>query len=89
MHDRRRDIVERIITERERNFMLPGSETDTRKGVNDWLVTAISYLAQARQRGVEKPSQADFEEELVKAAAVILAALEHGDFMTQKGFLSN
>jgi hypothetical protein len=87
MHDRRRDIVERIIGERERNFSLPGSETDTLKGVNDWLMTAIFYLSQARQRGAEQTTQLDYEDELVKAAAIILAALEHADFMSSKGLL--
>jgi hypothetical protein len=87
MPDRRRDIVDRIIGERERNLMLPGSETDTIKGVNDWLITAIFYLSQARQRGAEQTTQLDYEDELVKAAAIILAALEHADFMSEKGLL--
>lgn len=87
MPDRRHDLIDRIVTERERQLSLPGSETDTRKGVNDWLMTAIFYLSQARQRGVEQTTQLDYEDELIKASAIILAALEHADFMSSKGLL--
>lgn len=87
MPERRQELVDRIVAERERNFMLPGSESDTLKGVNDWLMTAIFYLSQARQRGSEHPQKAEYEDDLVKACAVILAALEHSDHMVTKGVL--
>ncbi len=89
MPNRRQEFVDRIVGERERNFMLPGSEHDVVKTVNDWLVTAISYIAQARQRGFALTSQEDFEDELVKGAAVILAALEHSDLMSQTSLLNH
>lgn len=87
MHDRRRELVDRIAGERERQFTLPGSETDSLKTVNDWLMTAIFYISQARQRGVAQTSRVEYEDELVKAAAVLLAALEHSEFMVEKGLL--
>jgi hypothetical protein len=87
MHDRRQEFLDRIAGERERNFMLPGSEGDTLKTCNDWLVTAISYLAQTRQRGVEQTTKFEYEDGLIKAAAIIVAALEHGEFMVGKGLL--
>ena len=67
--------------------MLPGSESDTKKSVNDWLMTAIFYLAQARQRGLENTTKEVYENELITSASIILAALEHSDFMSDKGLL--
>ena len=87
MSDNRSYILSRIERERERQFMLPGSESDTRKGVNDWLMTATSYIADARQRAVSTPTLEEFEDGLIKAAAVILAGLEHAAYMKTKGLL--
>jgi hypothetical protein len=37
---------------------------------------------------LEAPSSVEFEKELIKAAAVIIAALEHTELMKDKGELS-
>jgi len=87
MSEKRSELLARIERERERQFMLPGSESDGKKGVNDWLVTATSYLTDARQRGFSRPSIEEFEDGMVKAAAVILAGLEYAAHMKSEGLL--
>lgn len=75
------DFIERIKQERERQFSLPGSEFDMNNGPNDWVAIAARYLSEgACSRGIV-PSQEDFEDCLVKAAAVILAGLDHCNHM--------
>lgn len=88
-------IVERILTERERQKTLPGSEWDSKNSVNDWIAIASHYLTQQAKRkssarftrGVSL-TQEDFEDDMIKAAAVILAALEHSDTLKANGDLS-
>ena len=85
----RSDILERIKSERERQLDLPGSELDANNTVNDWVAIAGYYLSQeARRATTNQTRQTDFESELVKAAAVIVAALEHSENMKDKGELS-
>ncbi len=85
---RRGEIVARIIAERERQFNLPGIEYDIRNSPNDWLALIGRYLYEPSRRGAVNPTRNDFEDCLVKAAAIMLAALEHGDTMTQDGKFS-
>jgi hypothetical protein len=66
---------------------MPGSERDSAKKSNDWVTCALFYLAQAGDRRGESARRVDFEDGLVKAAAVILAALEHADLMSGDGRL--
>ena len=75
------DILEMIINERNRQFNLPGSEWDAIKAPNDWISVANHYLSEESRRNSELPKKEDFEESLVKSAAIILAALEHIDIM--------
>jgi hypothetical protein len=85
----RSDILERIKSERERQLDLPGSELDANNTVNDWIAIAGYYLSQeARRATTIQTRQSDFESELIKAAAVIVAALEHSENMKDKGELS-
>ena len=85
----RSDILERIKAERERQLDLPGSELDANNTVNDWIAIAGYYLSQEARRATTLQSrQVDFEKELIKAAAVIVAALEHSQHMKSKGELS-
>ncbi len=72
----RSDILARIEAERERQFNLPGSENDVRNTPNEWAAIAGHYLFEEIRRGANSPSLSDYEDSLVKAAAVILAALE-------------
>jgi hypothetical protein len=83
----RQEIVDRILSERERNFNLPGSEWDMKNTPNDWISIATSYLSSASSRKHTLPAGNDFEEELIKSAAVILAALEYVNSMRNNGTL--
>ena len=77
----REDFIKRINSERERQYSLPGSEFDINNGPNDWVAIASRYLSDsARSRGIT-PSQDEFEDFMVKAAAIILAALDHSEHM--------
>lgn len=77
----RQELALRVLAERERQTELPGLEYDVRNGPSDWVSIAAHYLFEEIGRGGGKPSRAAFEDSLIKAAAVILAALEHGDHM--------
>jgi hypothetical protein len=86
MTSRRDEIVERIREERVRQFNLPGSEFDARNTPNDWAAIASHYLNENVRRGGNFPDKAAFEASLIKAAAVIIAALEHSDTIMKKDF---
>lgn len=95
MNDKIQSLVTRIINERERQKTLPGSEWDSNNTVNDWIAIASHYLSQqAKRRGSVRimrggpVTQEDYEDDLIKAAAVILAALEYSGHLKDKGELS-
>jgi hypothetical protein len=90
MSIKRNSILDRIKQERERQVEIPGSEFDANNSPNDWIAIATYYLAQETRRAtmLEAPSSVEFEKELIKAAAVIIAALEHTELMKDKGELS-
>lgn len=79
----RGQYVDRIVGERVRQLNLPGSEWDLKREPNDWLAIAGKYLFEASSTKNQQPTQAQYEEVLIKSAAVILAALEHCDLMVQ------
>lgn len=81
-------IAQRVITERERHFELPGREFDMSNSPNDWVAIVGRYLFEETRRGAVKPTRAAFEDSLVKAAAVIVAALEHCSSMELRGDFS-
>jgi hypothetical protein len=81
----RSDILGKIEEERERQFNLPGSEGDVRNTPNEWVAIASHYLSENVRRGNNAPSRSEFEDSLVKAAAVILAALESVPAMSALG----
>lgn len=94
MTDKTSDLLERIRQERDRQRILPGSEWDSKNSINDWIATAGHYLNEPAIRKSSssyvrgsKPSQEEFEECLVKAGAVILAALEHATHLKNNGDL--
>lgn len=88
-------LLERIKQERDRQRSLPGSEFDEKNSVNDWVAIAGHYLNEPAKRkgptshwGGVPVSKTDYEDSLIKAAAVIVAALEHADVLKKKGDLS-
>ncbi|RYF14863.1 MAG: hypothetical protein EOO77_13865 [Oxalobacteraceae bacterium] len=81
------ELLNRIDSERLRQFNLPGSEYDQRNTPNDWVAIAMHYLSEDVRRGGTMPDRAAFEDSLIKAGAVILAALEHTDQMERAGTL--
>lgn len=74
-------IANKIITERERHFDLPGSEFDLKNTPNDWIAIISHYLTEEVRRGQILPNKQSFEDNLIKSAAVIMATLEHLDVM--------
>ncbi len=78
-----------VREERERQFLLSlggnTEEFDKSNTVNDWIAYIIAYLGRAAQK-VErnKREQLDTRENLVKAAALCIAAIESLD----KGYMS-
>ncbi len=69
-------IMAAIEAERERQFNLPGSETDLRRSPNEWAAIIGHYVFDEVMRGNTPPDRVEYEINLVKAAAVIVAALE-------------
>lgn len=76
-------FVKLVTTERERQYNLPGTETDYSKSPNDWIATICSILGEGIERSGIPPSRHDFERAITKAAAVCLAALEHAEVMME------
>jgi hypothetical protein len=85
----REAIMHRVLGERERQFSLPGREFDVLFTTNDWLAIIGRYVFEEVQRGAVKPSRENFEDCLVKAAAIIVAALEHCPIMEERGNFSD
>lgn len=73
----RDNLLNLIQQERARQESLPGSEFDQKHSQNDWIAIATMYLSRAANRKHTPTSKEEFQENLVKAAAVILAALEY------------
>jgi hypothetical protein len=87
---KRSELLESIMKERERQVDLPGSEHDDNNTPNDWIAIATYYSSQNTRRAtmLTPPSSDEYKDDLTKAAAVILAALEHLDSMKEKKNLS-
>lgn len=79
MHELRQQILQQIETERARQENLPGSEYDQKHTRNDWIAIASMYLTRPANRKSTPTSKDEYRSSLIKAAAVILAALEHND----------
>jgi hypothetical protein len=80
----RDDLVQRIVDERARQFDLPGREMDVANTPNDWVTVASAYLHDGATRNHMKPDLDEYQDALIKAAAVILAALEYCPYMEKK-----
>lgn len=72
-------ILGEISGERDRQFNLPGSEFDQLHSMNDWIAIAAQYLTRCADRKHTKGDRDEQRESLIKAAAVIVAAIEHID----------
>ena len=82
------EIITRIINERERQFNLAGIELDIKNTPNDWTTIAAHYLFEHIRRGPFKPVRENYEDCLIKTAAILLAALEHCDKMDSSNYFS-
>jgi hypothetical protein len=80
-------ILERIADERARQNDLPGSEWDAKNTPGDWVAMITHYVSSEVRRNGIVPETEEFEDNLVKAAAVIIAALENVTTMKQRGEL--
>jgi hypothetical protein len=75
--ERRMNLLDLIAKERARQESLPGSEYDQKHSRNDWIAIATMYLSRAANRKQIPVTNEEYQDSLIKAAAVILAALEH------------
>lgn len=80
-------ILSRIHVERQRQHELPGSEWDARNTPGDWVALIGHYVNSEVRRNGMAPDASEFEDSLIKAAAVILAAIGHLDDMKNRGQL--
>lgn len=80
-------LLERIRAERQRQADLPGSEWDVKNTPGDWVSIVSHYVSAEVRRNGMVPEVEEFEDNLIKAAAVILAALENMDIMRSRGEL--
>ena len=72
----RDDIVKLIIDERLKQMDIASPLGDFNKTKNDWTATAAYYLFETASRVDHKVSFEEFRSSLIKASAIILAALE-------------
>lgn len=82
------DALNLISAERDTQLERVGVEHDVEKYPNDWISTIASHLTEASSRNGVNPSAEEFERALVKSAAIIVAAIEHGEMMKEKRRLS-
>lgn len=81
-------ILGKIENERSRQLDVPGSENDVRNTPSEWVAMAAHYLTRDVRRGGFVPDREMFEGNLIKAAAVIIAALENAYTMETLGHLT-
>jgi hypothetical protein len=81
-------ILAQVAQERQKQKQLWGSEYDLQHGPNDWSAIAGSYLNSEVSNKGRSPDHSQWRDSMIKAAAVIIAALEHEENMCNKGCLS-
>ena len=81
------EIISKARKERQRQFDLPGSEWDSTNSPGDWAAIIGHYVTEEVRRNGITPLKEDFEDSLIKAMAVIIAALEHTEVMKDRGEL--
>lgn len=84
---KRDDFIKKILEERSRQFDLPGSEYDSKQTPAEWAWAIIKYASEGSRRGGVKIDKQEFEDSLIKAGAVVLAALEHLEKMEENKLL--
>ncbi|WEM33277.1 hypothetical protein EJP02_216 [Escherichia phage EJP2] len=72
----RDEIIQMILTERNRQTENPNTVSDLHKTKNDWAALAAYYLFEGASRSDKHVSFEEFRSSLVQTAAVIIAALE-------------
>lgn len=72
----RDEIILKIIQERQNQIDNPNTLSDTLKTKNDWASLCAYYLFEGASRPDKHVTFDEFRESLIKAGAVILAALE-------------
>ena len=77
-------IIDEIKQERSRQYNLPGREWDIKNSPNDWIAIAGHYLTDSAKRKGQPPNMDNWHTNMVKAAAVIIAALEHQSTMEEQ-----
>lgn len=80
-------LLEQIRAERQRQADLPGSEWDAKNAPGDWVSIVTHYVSSEVRRNGMVPAAEEFEDNMIKAAAVILAALENINIMRARGEL--
>lgn len=73
----RDEIIQKIIEERENQLNSPNSSSDYLKTKNDWVAKIGYYLFETSSRNDKHVTFEEFRESLIKAAAIILSALEN------------
>ncbi|EPQ9500075.1 hypothetical protein ACUYQI_000780 [Salmonella enterica subsp. enterica serovar Braenderup] len=72
----RDEIVNMILAERQKQVESPTTLSDSMKTKNDWTALAAYYLFESASRPDKHVTFKEFRESLIKASAVLLAALE-------------
>lgn len=83
----RKTILEKILHERDRQVDLPGSEWDSKNTPGDWVAIVTHYVGAEVRRNGMVPDAEEFSDNLIKAAAVILATLENIEVMKARNEL--
>lgn len=77
-------LIERVLAEHGRQAGLPGSEWDATNTPGEWVALISHYVGSEVRRNGIVPSAESFEDTLIKAAAVIVTALEHIEVMKSR-----
>jgi len=80
-------LLASVRTERQRQADLPGSEWDAKNTPGDWVAIVNHYVSSEVRRNGMVPIAEEFKDNLIKAAAVILAALENLEVMKDRNEL--
>lgn len=84
MSEIRQILLDKILNERSRQSDLPGSEWDSKNTPGDWVAIISHYVSAEVRRNGMNPDSEEFEDNLIKAAAVIIAALENLETMKNR-----
>lgn len=83
----RDEIINLIIQERLRQMDNPNNLDDQNKTKNDWAALVGYYLFESSSRPDKHVSFEEFRSSLIKASAVILAALETSFMLEDKNLM--